>query len=91
VTSGRFDGRKLPVWDRRRQAIEPFGGGRVAGLGRPTVPSARLGVILGDAVAVLVHRPQVVRGGGAAGRGGFLEPVARLGVVVGDAPALEAQ
>lgn len=64
-----------------RQTGEPFGGGRVAGLGRPSVPAARSGVILGDAVAVLVHRPQVVHRRGAAGRRGFLEPVVRLGVV----------
>jgi hypothetical protein len=35
----------------RRQAGEPFGGGRVADPGRPSVPAARLAVILGDAVA----------------------------------------
>src|SRR6516225_2833960 len=67
--------------NRAAQAVEPFGGEPVAGLGRLSVPAARPGV--GDAVAVLVHRPQVVHGGGAAGRRGFLEPVARLGVVVG--------
>ena len=51
MTSGRFDGRKLPVWDRRRQAIEPFGGGRVAGRGGFLEPVARLGVVVGDAPA----------------------------------------
>ena len=92
MTNGRLNGRKLPVWGiPRRQAIEPFGSGRVAGLGRPSVPAARLGVILGDAVAVLVHRPQVVHGGGASRRRGFLEPVARLGVVAGDPPAFDVQ
>jgi hypothetical protein len=43
----------------RRQAGEPFGSGRGAGLGCPSVPAARLGAVLGDAVAVLVHRPKL--------------------------------
>jgi hypothetical protein len=52
--------------------------------GRPSVPAARPGAVLGDAVAVLVHGPQVVHGGGAAGRRGFLEPVTRLDVSFGN-------